>query len=1332
MTALVYCHGHVLLASCVLPLDSGEGVIGAKAGDEADAGAGGQSTRRSGSLVYGSADGGQSVRCDSIEFSALMRALGGRLNLKAHTVGRTEQRELHAPGDLEGHIGNDGRAYVIDSTRLMPLEPPPPRVLRSAGPFSHLTRQLRPELVALSPTPLSPDSFTRWGWHQAKRNNTEVRHAYALLLDKLLPRAARALYRAARELQLHGDRTREQVQYQRQVRWRQGLASLLHSHGANVRCMLLLLPHLRTRGQQGGRDRALAVLECRKLILRECVARCAKQELRRLRSSAMDRSLAHAGTKAGSELMTEVPQTLEAQRKAAARYLNVLLGTSVASHDYWARDGILRQIVMSKFVDPMVAAVEVKGNKVGWYNTAREKLEAIAGDELADLSLDFLGIEQLRERICEMCDIEMSPSVSTTFAASDVQLGCVRCQPMSFVRLLEGESMLEEARSRAWAKALTCAHASGGKNDDALPGTPCLPDWAWTFIADDGRENYVAGGAFCTTVNAAPWVLPKAITATDEMVDDLLKSTATCLHQALQCPAASCEQVAHVATRCGECELALALRDAQRAMAAISAAGVKRASLTCATGEQNCRSSTAAQVSDDSDDEDAHIATARQGSASAAQECEPVGFASASFSSARAHIRRSIKMLELARSSSCEEDCATSDQELFAAFALLARCLMSEARMFTACGASRQHALDAMGMASSSTDDKDIPISIVVQMWRWQLNARKLHHKAQRAWQRAAAVAKEAMRVLRFPTKVAPEGHPSAPTQSATQTSALWQATARAHALAAAGCTAKARAVASTSAARLARCIEAYASVSNTSRDGDVAALTAITVAQRSTVATKESEIFEALESAMTLFGDAAVSFAEATQYIARAAQPSVSTAAGDLCSVKLEAVALGGSAMAAIELAQVREASATAAVHAHGLRDTAAEKALTLLLSDLGSTEVIAEADLAGGTSHAAAPLHTSLLPEAARRLRGALGLTLASARAAAASCDSSPSPKAQFSSQMLGTTAKSWSYVAESTVTCHVDVQLLVRWRRCWQQHLRLACTEVERLATACAQKSSHANATRKSSGFRKPQRSQLSTRRSSRSAARPPGVMAQREAPLSLVAKRVQMTKRPTPAPQLQRVDESVASESTASLTPALHAGMSFTAQNALVPTQQQNSSPRHAGRLSLPALTLSSTSSRSRIASRRVVCSRVANEALSRRAPGAAPTLNIVEEESSTGACARPAILAVSPMKVHRRISAGDHSLSQRSDATSVGTSMLQPLVAERKAVPSGRGARIGNKRGTARRGGKINDQHEVYEPDQHQRLSPLFSPNPDRRLTKADIKFSPRQVLRNFL
>ena len=476
--------------------------------------------RRSGSLVYGSADGGKSVRCDSAEFSALMRALGGRLNLKAHTVGQTEQRELHAPGDLEGHIGNDGRAYVIDSTRLMPLEPPPPQLLRSAAPFEHLTRQLRPELVALSPTPLSPDSFTRWGWHQAKRNNTEVRHAYTLLLDKLLPRAARALHRAVREVQLDHASTGGQRQHKRRMRWRQELASLLHSHGANVRCILLLLPHLRAYGQQGGKDRALIVFECRKLILRECVARCGN----RVAAFAQQRwPITSTSRYKQDQILTQVPQILEAQRQATARYLNVLFGSSLTSHEYWARDGMLRQILMAKFVDPMIAAVEVKSNKVGWYNTAHEKLEAIAGDTLPDLSLEVVGIEQLRERICEMCDIELSQSGSTVFTASNVQLDCVRCQPMSFVRLLEGESMLEEARSRAWAQALTCAHASGG-NDSLLHGAAWLPDWSWTFIAGNGTEHCVARDAFCTTVNAAPWVLPKAITATDEMVDEPSKA----------------------------------------------------------------------------------------------------------------------------------------------------------------------------------------------------------------------------------------------------------------------------------------------------------------------------------------------------------------------------------------------------------------------------------------------------------------------------------------------------------------------------------------------------------------------------------------------------------------------------------------------------------------------------------------------------------------------------------------------------------------------------------------------------------------------------------------
>ena len=346
-----------------------------------------------------------------------------------------------------------------------------------------------------------------------------------------------------------------------------------------------------------------------------------------------------------------------------------------------------------------------------------------------------------------------------------------------------------------------------------------------------------------------------------------------------------------------------------------------------------------------------------------------------------------------------------------------------------------------------------------------------------------------------------------------------------------------------------------------------------------------------------------------------------------------------------------------------------------------------------------------------------------------------------------MLGTSAKSWSFVAESTVTCHVDAQLLLCWRRCWQKQLRLACSGVKQHSPACAAKRTPGNVVRQISGRRKPQRPPPSTQRWSRSVAPSLGVTKQLEAPLSLVAKRVHIAARPTLALQLQRVDESVASVSTASLTPTLNCDTSVAGQTTLISSQRYESSTRHAGRLSLPALTLSSTLSRSRIASRRVTCSRDAREAHTRRVPEAAPKLSIVEEEGSgsKGTCGQPGILAVSPMKVHRRISAVA-SLSQRCDAANVGTPMLQPLVAEREVVPSGRGARIGNKRGStgSRRGGKLNQRQATYESGQRHRLNGPFvspgsgesyakgPPSTNRRLTKAHIKFSPRQVLRNFL
>jgi hypothetical protein len=72
-------------------------------------------------------------------------------------VGRTEKKFIYGPGDIEGHMGLDGRFYLLDFARYMPPEPP-------SAPGSILYKLLRPELVrqfgSAFNKPLSPDAFS--------------------------------------------------------------------------------------------------------------------------------------------------------------------------------------------------------------------------------------------------------------------------------------------------------------------------------------------------------------------------------------------------------------------------------------------------------------------------------------------------------------------------------------------------------------------------------------------------------------------------------------------------------------------------------------------------------------------------------------------------------------------------------------------------------------------------------------------------------------------------------------------------------------------------------------------------------------------------------------------------------------------------------------------------------------------------------------------------------------------------------------------------------------------------------------------------------------------
>ncbi|KAL6050938.1 Clu domain-containing protein [Balamuthia mandrillaris] len=144
-------------------------------------------------LVYGSSNSGRTVQDSNPQVRRLMAAAAKKLNLKRHTAGvlTSTAKPLWGPCDMEGHIGLDGRFYVIDLARAFPPETPDPMV-----PRGHLYRLLRPEFVANYPLPLSSDAFSGFGAShekERKENEQEVSDATDYLYSVLVPKFARWL-----------------------------------------------------------------------------------------------------------------------------------------------------------------------------------------------------------------------------------------------------------------------------------------------------------------------------------------------------------------------------------------------------------------------------------------------------------------------------------------------------------------------------------------------------------------------------------------------------------------------------------------------------------------------------------------------------------------------------------------------------------------------------------------------------------------------------------------------------------------------------------------------------------------------------------------------------------------------------------------------------------------------------------------------------------------------------------------------------------------------------------------------------------------------------------
>ncbi|MDP2437556.1 MAG: hypothetical protein Q8P67_17575 [archaeon] len=134
-------------------------------------------------LVYGSADAGITVHDDNSEFSKCMLQAAKRLNLAPHYCGAPgAQRRLSAACDVEGHVGTDGKFYLLDFSRTFPPTMPNRKIVNS-----HLFQLFRSEFVAAYEIPLCPDAYSGFIRADESRGiyNAQIQEATWLLTRQL-------------------------------------------------------------------------------------------------------------------------------------------------------------------------------------------------------------------------------------------------------------------------------------------------------------------------------------------------------------------------------------------------------------------------------------------------------------------------------------------------------------------------------------------------------------------------------------------------------------------------------------------------------------------------------------------------------------------------------------------------------------------------------------------------------------------------------------------------------------------------------------------------------------------------------------------------------------------------------------------------------------------------------------------------------------------------------------------------------------------------------------------------------------------------------------------
>jgi len=251
------------------------------------------------SIVHGSANAGITIHSSNSELRGHLRRTAEILNLQTHVVGEGNQRcSISTALDVEGHIGSEGKFYLVDFSRTLPCVPPRER-------FCNLYELFRPEFVKDCEVPLCPDAYSGFIKDESQKAKyvSEIESGYKILTEKKIPLLAGRLPSLVRDDGIVAFRMTE----------------TLHSRGINIRYLGLVMRAL-NRKVPMTEDMEQLHQDARCMLLGEMTARVLANMLR----------------EKWREKMRSIQAPLEEPyRRLTINFLNTIFGNNKRSRMVW-------------------------------------------------------------------------------------------------------------------------------------------------------------------------------------------------------------------------------------------------------------------------------------------------------------------------------------------------------------------------------------------------------------------------------------------------------------------------------------------------------------------------------------------------------------------------------------------------------------------------------------------------------------------------------------------------------------------------------------------------------------------------------------------------------------------------------------------------------------------------------------------------------------------------------------------------------------------------------------------------------------------------------------